>query len=333
MLSGLPTPKPTFPPAMREVPKSSVTPPTSPSSRPRPSNQWIEPVATIGSFDGIHIGHQALFAALKKEAKAKNLASTVVLFEPQPREFFQPSQAPARLLNLRDKIHILADLGIDQVVCLPFNTSLAVLSADEFIKRILVKGLQVQSLIVGDDFRFGAHRLGDFDLLVEAGRRYGFEVAASETIAYDSRRVSSTWLREAVQRGDFELAAQLVKRFYAISGRVRHGQQRGRQIGIPTMNILLRRPMAVSGVYVVEVHGLGQPYQGVANVGVRPTVDGFRRLLEVHLFDFNQAVYGRLIEVRFLHHLRFEQKFDDIGALVKQIQQDIAEAKQFLRQT
>jgi riboflavin kinase/FMN adenylyltransferase len=287
--------------------------------------------ATIGNFDGVHLGHQAVIAQLAQKAKELHRPTTVVLFEPQPLEFFRPDVAPARLTRLREKVEVLAGHAVDRVLCVRFNTPFAALSADEFIRRILIGGLDVRHLVVGDDFRFGAKRQGDFATLAESGRREGFEVAATQTVAVDGTRVSSTRVREALAVADLAAAEKLLGRRYGMSGRVVHGDKRGRTLGVPTANIFLHRKVSpVAGVFIVEVLGLGpEPLPGVANVGTRPTVGGTETLLEVHLLDFDRDIYGAHVKVEFLRKLRDEQRFDSLEELRVWMERDIAEARAF----
>ena len=288
-------------------------------------------VVTIGSFDGVHIGHQAILRQVKDAAKRLQLPSVVMTFEPQPREFFSSERAPARLMRLREKIDALLDFGIDHVVCLKFNPQLRTLSALDFIDQVLVEGLAVEHLIVGDDFRFGCDRSGDFALLTERGREAGFEVMDTATIEVEGQRVSSTLVREAVEGGDFPRAAELLGRPFSISGIVGYGQQLGRELGFPTANVQLNRFSApLSGVFAVKVNVAGTIYRGAANVGVRPTVgDLIKPILEVHLLDFDGELYGQRIAVEFIHKIRDEQKFTGIEELITTIQGDVEIIRQW----
>lgn len=288
-------------------------------------------VATIGNFDGVHLGHQAVLTQLAERSAALGLPSTLVIFEPQPGEYFSPQTAPSRLTRLREKLATLQDHGVERVLCLRLSKRLAELSADEFIIRILVDGLAVKHLVVGDDFQFGKGRGGDFSSLVEAGRIHGFPVEPLETFYLDGARVSSTRVREALQQGELSRAEALLGRPYSMSGRVAHGDQRGRSIGYPTANIHLHRMSApLGGVFAVELTGIDhQCLQGVANIGNRPTVDGTRTLLEVHLFDFNRDIYGTHVTVTFLHKLRSEQRFESFDLLKAQIDKDAEAARAF----
>lgn len=286
-------------------------------------------VATIGNFDGVHRGHQAILARLRERAVELGVPSCVVIFEPQPREYFAPATAPARLARLRDKVALLAAEGVDRVLCLAFNQRLSKLSAAEFVDTILVDGLGVQHLEVGDDFRFGCDRLGDFEFLQQVGLSKGFTVEAAQTVELDGLRVSSTQVREALARADFAVAERLLGRPFRIRGRVLHGQKLARQLGTPTANIQLKRHrVPLTGVYLVSVELDGKAWPGVANIGVRPTVAGDGRAhLEVHLLDFAGDLYGRRLTVEFHHKLREEQRFASLEALKSAIDADIAAAR------
>ncbi|MBU1365730.1 MAG: bifunctional riboflavin kinase/FAD synthetase [Gammaproteobacteria bacterium] len=288
-------------------------------------------VLAIGNFDGVHLGHAALVKRLAQVAMECQLVPTVLTFEPHPREFFAPDSAPARLTTLREKLELLGECGARQAVICPFNAAFAALSADEFVAQVLVRGCQVRHLIIGDDFRFGRGRSGDFAMLQEAGQRFGFAVEAMGSVLADGERVSSSAVRRALLAGDMEHAARLLGRPYIIDGQVSHGQKLGRQIGFATANLRIKHnPLPMTGVFAVEVSGLGdKPLPGVANLGVRPTVGGTRPLLEVHLFDFDRDIYGAHISVRFVHKLRDEQRFPNIDALKAQIAADAAAARAF----
>ncbi|EIK95198.1 bifunctional riboflavin kinase/FMN adenylyltransferase [Pseudomonas sp. M47T1] len=288
-------------------------------------------VATIGNFDGVHRGHQAILARLRERARELGVPSCVVIFEPQPREYFAPETAPARLARLRDKLALLAEEGVDRVLCLAFNQRLCKLSAAEFVDTILVDGLGVQHLEVGDDFRFGCDRLGDFDFLMQAGVVQGFTVEAAQTVELDGVRVSSTQVRKALAAADFSLAEQLLGRPYRIAGRVLHGQKLARQLGWPTANVQLkRRRVPFTGVYQVSAEIDGTLWPGVANIGVRPTVAGDGSAhLEVHLLDFAGDLYGRRLTVVFHHKLRDEQRFASLEALKSAIDADVAAARAY----
>ncbi len=288
-------------------------------------------VLAIGNFDGVHLGHVALMAQLVDASERHGLAPAVLTFEPHPREFFAPHSAPARLTTLREKLELLAETGVCQAMVCPFNAAFAALSAEQFIEQVLVQALQVKHLIIGDDFRFGRGRTGDFALLQEAGRRYGFSVESMQSVTVDGERVSSSGVRRALADGDMAHAARLLGRPYVIDGRVAHGDKIGRQLGFATANIRIRHnPLPMTGVFAVEVGGLGaEPRAAVANLGIRPTVGGTRPLLEVHLFDFDRDIYGTHISVRFVHKLRNEQRFPNLDALKAQIAADAAAARAF----
>jgi len=289
-------------------------------------------VATIGNFDGVHLGHQAVFGHLREKALQFGLPATVITFEPQSQEFFTPQKAPARLTRMREKLHAIKNAGIDRVVLLEFNRKLAAMPAEQFVQRLLVDGLGIRYLFVGDDFRFGRERTGDIGLLRRAGEAQSFEVENMNTFVVGDERVSSTRIRELLATGDLQRAAHYLGRPYRICGRVAHGDARGRTIGFPTANINLhRRVSPLNGVYAVSVYGLdGTGMQGVANIGTRPTVKGDRRyLLEVHLFDFERDIYGAHVEVEFRIKLRDEKRFDSFDQLRQQIERDSRAAREF----
>jgi len=288
-------------------------------------------VATIGNFDGVHLGHQAVLGQLAEKGAVMGLPTTVITFEPQPQEYFSHGEIPPRLTRFREKLQALRRFSVDRVLCLAFNRRLAEMEPEAFIREVLVDGLGLRYLVVGDDFRFGKGRRGDFAMLQQAGREHGFEVAHMHTFSLDGGRVCSTRIREALQAGNLSLAAQMLGRPYRMSGRVAHGNRLGRTIGFPTANIFLhRKKTPVDGVFAVEMFGIeGEPVQGVANVGTRPTVDGTRSLLEVHLFDFSAEIYGRHVHVDFLHRIREERRFDSFDALKEQILLDAGQARAF----
>ncbi|QKT04344.1 bifunctional riboflavin kinase/FAD synthetase [Ectothiorhodospiraceae bacterium 2226] len=286
--------------------------------------------ATIGNFDGVHRGHQVVLQRLHAEAERLAMPATVIIFEPQPREFFAPAAAPARLTRLREKLMQLAAQGAERVLCLRFDAALAGLSAEAFIQRVLVEGLGVRYVMLGDDFRFGRDRAGDFELLQAVGQAAGFAVERTPGFELDGRRVSSTRVREALGAGELETAARLLGRPYAMAGRVAHGDKRGRSIGFPTANIALHRPASpVQGVFAVHLCVDGEQLPGVANVGTRPTVGGTRVLLEVHVLDFEGDLYGRHVEVAFLRKLRPEMRFESFDALRAQIATDVEAARAY----
>ncbi|MFZ4537701.1 bifunctional riboflavin kinase/FAD synthetase [Propionivibrio sp.] len=289
-------------------------------------------VLTIGNFDGVHLGHRELLVRLKASAARENLLPAVLTFEPHPREFFAPESAPARLSTLREKLELIADEGVALAYVCHFNARFAALTAEEFIKRVLVDSLRVKHLFIGDDFRFGAGRQGDFALLREAGQRYGFQVEAMDSVTIEGERASSSAVRDALADGQLEHAARLLGRPYSIDGRVIHGDKMGRHLGFATANIRIKHDKPpLMGVFAVEVHGLnGKPHQGVANLGVRPSANQLARpILEVHLFDFSADIYGKHLNVRFLHKLRDEMKFPGLDALKSQIASDVREARAY----
>ncbi len=292
---------------------------------------------TIGNFDGIHLGHQAMLARLASRAASVAAAPTVLTFEPHPREIFTPESAPTRLTSLREKLEILRGLGVAHVHVCRFTKPFAALSAEDFVRRILVDGLKARYVLVGDDFRFGARRAGDFALLQQMGREFGFQAEALHTIEAAGQRASSTAVREALAEGDMAMAAQLLGRPYSISGRVVGGDQLGRKIGYPTANIQLKHNKPpLKGIFAVRVQGLGggpnqHDWPGVASLGTRPTVHtNGRPTLEVHLFNFDRSIYREHLRVEFLHKLRDEAKFPNLDALIAQIDLDAQQARELL---
>ncbi len=299
-----------------------------------PERATTPTVLTIGNFDGVHLGHRALLDELKAKARELALPATVLTFEPHPRELFAPDKAPARLASLRDKIELLAEAGIDRVHVCRFDRALASLSAQEFVERILVRGLAVRHLIIGDDFRFGKARGGDFALLQREGQARGFAVEAMRTVDHDGLRVSSSAVREALAAGDIECAERLLGRPFVIAGRIMDGRKVGRSIGFPTANIQVRRKrLPLSGVFAVTVSGVdARPLPGAANIGVRPTIaEGLKPVLEVHLLDFDRDIYGLHVDVNFMHKLRSEAKFDSLDALKAQIARDVADVRTYFK--
>lgn len=289
-------------------------------------------VLTIGNFDGVHLGHQALLERLVGHARGVGYPAAVMTFEPHPREFFAPESAPARLTSLREKLVLLAAAGVDQLYVCRFNQRLAALTADQFIEGVLVRGLAVRHLIIGDDFRFGRGRVGDFALLGRAGRAHGFGLEAMETLEVQSERVSSSAVREALQQADLARAARLLGRPYSIAGRVVQGEKLGRRLGFHTANIQLKHNLPpLLGVFAVRVAAEdGMVREGVANLGLRPTVSALPRpTLEVHLFDFVGELYRAHLTVNFLHKLRDQVKFESLESLSRQIARDVADAKAF----
>jgi len=292
-------------------------------------------VATIGNFDGVHLGHQAVIGQLAQKSAELNLPSLVIIFEPQPSEFFAPGKSPARLNRLREKLLGLRRFAVDRVLCVRFDCAFAQMPAQRFIDDVLVRQLGVRYLVVGDDFRFGHQRAGDYAMLQAAGKQHGFHVTHMHTFDIDGARVSSTRIRTALANGDMALAEKLLGRPYRMSGRVAHGNKLGRQLGFPTANLFVHRHVtAVQGIFVVEMFGLDdEPLPGVANVGTRPTVDGTRCLLEVFLLDFNGDIYGRNVHVDFLKKLRDEERYDTLEKLRDQIAVDVRLAREYFRDT
>ena len=289
-------------------------------------------VLTIGNFDGVHLGHKQVILALVAKAKELNCEAAVLVFEPQPQELFSPETAPARLCRLRDKYALLKNLGIDRLICINFNKKFASLSAEIFIEELLVKRLAIKHLIVGDDFHFGQYRRGDFTMLKAAGEKFNFSVSDTASHKLSGCRVSSTAIRQLLENDDLDGAKTMLGRPYSIIGKVFHGDKRGREMGFPTANIKLKRRVSpVSGVYVVQVNSQFGEHYGVANIGSRPTVAGIRQQLEVHIFDFDNNLYGAIIEVVMLKKLRSEQKFSSLSALIEQISIDTEQARTFVQ--
>ncbi len=291
-----------------------------------------QPVAvTIGNFDGVHLGHQALLAQLRSVAQARGLPTAVVIFEPHPREFFTPDQAPARLSSLREKLELLAENQMDRVHVCRFNKQFAQMGAADFIHALHEK-MHAGHVLIGDDFRFGSGRSGDFALMEKIGMQHGFSVEAMRSVLHDGVRVSSTGLRAVLAAGDLRAATRCLGRPYSISGRVVHGDSIGREIGYPTANVQLKhnRP-PLSGIFVVRVSGDHiSPLHGAASLGVRPTVaSNGRAVLEAHLLDFAQDIYGQHLRVEFLHKLRDEVKFPDLKSLTQQIALDVEQTRKF----
>ena len=294
-----------------------------------------QPVAlTIGNFDGVHLGHRALLTRLMTVAKARGLPSAVVIFEPHPREFFTPEQAPVRLTSLREKLELLAELGVDRVHICRFNKQFAQMSASNFINA-LHKNLAVKYVLIGDDFRFGSGRSGDFALMEKAASQQDFTVEAMHSVLFDGLRVSSTAVRAALATGNLRTAARFLGRAYSISGRVVHGDKLGREIGFPTANVQLKhnRP-PLTGIFVVRVTGDHiPPLHGAASLGVRPTVHtNGRAVLEIHLLDFAEEIYGQHLRVEFLHKLRNEEKYPDLKSLTQQIALDVANTRKWFNE-
>lgn len=290
-------------------------------------------VATIGNFDGVHLGHQQLLQRTMSLAQQQQVPSVAITFEPHPAEYFNSANAPARLTRLCEKVKAIQRyVPLDYLLYLPFNRQLANLSPTEFIRTILINKLSIRKLLTGYDFQFGYQRQGNSSLLQQAGKDYGFSVYQEPPYLIQNQRVSSTLIRELLAAGEFESAKQMLGRAYSMLGRVVRGDQRGRQLGYPTANIYLKRSVSpLAGVYAVKVHGIqALPILGVANVGTRPTLDGTHSLLEVYLLDFNQNIYGYRLEVEFIAKIRSEYKFSSVGALIQRIEQDVEIAREIL---
>ncbi|WP_031434327.1 bifunctional riboflavin kinase/FAD synthetase [Methylomarinum vadi] len=288
-------------------------------------------VLTIGNFDGLHLGHRAVIEKLASHGEKLGLPAVVLLFEPQPLEYFLGENAPSRLTRLREKVIQFSSLPVDQLLVLGFNRHLANYRAEDFIKDILIDNLNVKYLVVGDDFHFGKARRGNFAMLKEAGEQYGFQVEDTRSLELDGMRISSTLIRDALGEGNLALAAKMLGRDYSVCGRVAHGDKRGRTLGFPTANIeMFRKNTPIVGVYAVTMTGIdGREYAGVANVGTRPTVDGSAKvILETHLFDFNREIYGAYVEVHFKRKIRDEMRFHSLQQLQQQIDHDVRQAKE-----
>lgn len=287
-------------------------------------------VLTIGNFDGLHLGHRAVIKKLAERGKALALPVVAMTFEPQPLEYFLGENAPSRLMRLREKVIRFSELPVDDLLILRFNQHFADCDAEQFIEDVLVKKLNVKHLVVGDDFHFGKARRGNFAMLKDKGRLFGFDVEDTGSYQVAGLRVSSTLIRDALGGGDLSMAEQLLGCCYSVCGRVAHGDKRGRTIGYPTANIqMFRKNAPVNGVFAVTMTGIdGREIEGVANVGTRPTVDGGSKvILEAHLFDFNREIYGRYVEVHFKQKIRDEMRFQSLDELKAQIVKDVAEAK------
>lgn len=287
---------------------------------------------TVGNYDGVHLGHQQMICVLKRRALELDCVATVLVFEPSSKEFIDPAGAPPRLTRWREKFVALAGLGVERLVTLRFDDEMRAMSPRDFVERLIVRGLGVRHMVVGDDFRYGARAQGSIESLRSAGGVHGFGVEQIEPFILDGVRVSSTAVRERLEIGDFSGAARLLGRRYRMTGRVCHGEELGRTLGFPTANMrLMRRKSPVWGVLAVRVYGIeSHPLDGVANLGTRPTVNGIDPLLEVHIFDFSGDLYGRAIEVEFIAKLRDEVKFDSLDLMTVQMQVDAAQARDLL---
>ena len=288
---------------------------------------------TIGNFDGVHRGHQQVISQLQRVARAASLPTVIIIFEPQPIEYFAPDKAPKRLARFHEKIAYLKAQQIDYLLCLRFNQELASQSAEDFVQQILVEGLNTKHLVIGDDFHFGKNRQGNFQFLQQHSERFGFIVDETETLIIDDERVSSTRVRECIQQDDFGKAAELLGRPYSLSGRIAHGKKLGRKLGYPTINIKMGdKTLIVKGIFAVIVKGIdNRVLQGVASIGTRPTVNGVDTILEVYILDFDQDVYGYSVVVEFLHKIRDEEKFDSLAELTTWIAQDTKKVKAFFK--
>jgi len=290
-------------------------------------------VITIGNFDGVHLGHQQLIAMVKEKAAQSGVPSIVITFEPHPFEFFGRAHATIpRITRLREKFHFLGQCGVDYVLILPFNQKLASLSASDFVDH-LQAALAPRHVIIGDDFHFGYKRQGDFHLLETMGKQLGFTVEAMETLLIDGERVSSTRVRDALAKDDQALVTRLLGHPYSMIGKIRKGEQLGRKLGFPTANIHLHRKLTtVRGIYTVYLYGLADhPLPGVANIGIRPTLDSTRTLLEVHLLDFDQDIYGHQVRIEFCKKLRNEERYPNLELLKEQIAKDVLAAREYFK--
>lgn len=286
-------------------------------------------VASIGNYDGVHLGHQAVLASLREKGRSLKLPVTLVVFEPMPQEYFAQGDPPARLTRFREKWPLLEAAGVERLVCLRFDRALAELEAEDFIRQVLVRGLGVRHLTVGDDFRFGRRRRGDFALLKQIGQTEGFAVEDTASLMRDGERVSSTRIRSCLIEGDMAGAARLLGRPFSLSGHVMHGERLGRELGIPTANLALgRKTSPLSGIFAARVRGAGKDNLGAAAyVGRRPAVGGVQLVLEVHLLDFAGDLYGRQLTVEFLERLRGDRHFDSLDALRAQMLEDVQAAR------
>jgi riboflavin kinase/FMN adenylyltransferase len=289
-------------------------------------------VATIGNYDGVHRGHQHMIAAVRAKATELGVPAVVVTFEPTPREFFEGPAAPSRLTRLREKLEALALYGVDRVVVLRFDRRMQGMGADEFVDRLLVRGLGVRHMVVGHDFHFARRREGNIETLRAAGATHGFTVEEVDQFLLEGERVSSSLVREALNQGDLDRATRLLGRPYRMAGRVRLGKKLGRTLGFPTANLALQRKVVpLWGIFAVRVSGAGLvDHPAVSSLGTRPTVNGTDPLLEVHLFDFDGSLYGQYLDVDFVARLRDEHKFESLDALVEQMHRDAAAARTVL---
>lgn len=288
-------------------------------------------VLTIGNFDAVHLGHQQILKTLRKRADSLGLPAVVMTFDPHPEEYFLKDKSSPRITDRATRYFALRNQGVDVMLLLRFNQSLAQTTAEDFIAEYLIDALKVKHLLIGDDFHFGRNRAGNITMLKEFSTQGNYEVEDTDTIIDQDERVSSTRVRHLLERGDLESAKRLLGRRYNLVGRVIRGQQLGRQWGFPTLNLAINHKPVLTGVFAVEVKGLnGKVVPGVANLGTRPTVDGLRTLLEVHLFDFDRSIYGERVCVEFVQKIREERKFDSFDALKAQIKKDTERAREFL---
>jgi riboflavin kinase/FMN adenylyltransferase len=285
-------------------------------------------VLTIGNFDGVHIGHQYVLQKLKQAAQRYQVPAVVMIFEPQPQEVFFKDKAAARVLTFREKFEKLKDMGVDRLICIRFNPDFAAMSAEQFIETLLVEKLGVKHLIVGDDFRFGQKRVGNFELLKQQSIQFGFNVDDSKTFEYSNKRASSTEVRTSLEASDFNVATDLLGEPFKFHGKVIHGQKNGRKFGFPTANIAVKRKvLPIKGVFSVQVQWQQKSFFGVANIGNKPTLNGIEPVLEVHLFDFNESIYGQRLSIEPLFKIRDEKKFNSVEELIQQIHADVTTAK------
>ncbi|NOT11945.1 MAG: bifunctional riboflavin kinase/FAD synthetase [Methylococcaceae bacterium] len=287
-------------------------------------------VLTIGNFDGLHLGHKTVINKLAERGKSLDLPVVVMIFEPQPLEYFLAENAPSRLMRLREKVIQFASLPVDHLLIMSFNREFANYDAEQFIDDVLIKKLNVKHLVIGDDFHFGKARRGNFAMLKEKGEQFGFNVEDTGSFQLSGLRISSTLIRDALNAGNLAQAESMLGHCYSVCGRVAHGDKRGRTIGFPTANIrMFRKNTPVNGVFAVTMTGIDDlEVEGIANVGIRPTVDGASKvILETHLFDFDREIYGRYVEIHFKHKIRDEKRFDSLDELKKQIAKDIIETK------
>ncbi len=289
-------------------------------------------VATIGSYDGVHLGHRKLLESVLKKAHSSGLPSVVMSFEPTPKEYFSSSSPPARLMRFREKFEALADVGIDLFYCPRFDEQMKNIAADTFIRQLLIQSLNIRHLVIGDDFHFAKGRQGNIDQLQRAGKALAYDVHQIASVLENGERVSSTAIRRALWAGELDNASRLLGRHYRMSGKVIEGGHLGRELGFPTANVnLRRRQSAVMGIFAVRVSGLGaESLEAVASVGTRPTFGGTKPILEVHIFDFDDDIYGKYIHIDFVARLRSEVKFDEVKDLVEQMHRDAERARAIL---